>query len=91
MPDPGDMRRYAWEQLASAEEVADDYGLGLRDSIQDAVEAVIGILGMKVRCAPLKNVCRVSPQLGAIKGHVLLWASARRKGLACHSPCFSAA
>ena len=40
--------RYAWDQLAEAEEVADDYGLGARDSLQDAVEAVIAILGMKV-------------------------------------------
>ena len=42
------IRRYAWDQLAEAEEVADDYGLGARDSLQDAVEAVIAILGMKV-------------------------------------------
>ena len=49
--------RYAWEQLAAAEEVADDYGLGARDSLQDAVEAVIGILGMKVCCSRCWPFC----------------------------------
>lgn len=43
------MRRYAWEELGEQTEVADEYGLGARDSLQDTVEAVIGTLGMKVR------------------------------------------
>ena len=54
------MCRYAWDQLAEAEEVADDYGLGARDSLQDAVEAVIAILGMKVR-AELETGCGARP------------------------------
>ncbi|KAK9828743.1 hypothetical protein WJX72_001875 [[Myrmecia] bisecta] len=39
--------RSVWEELDPESEMADDYGLGLRDSLQDAVEAVIGILGMQ--------------------------------------------
>lgn len=39
--------RYAWEELGEQTEVADEYGLGARDSLQDTVEAVIGTLGMK--------------------------------------------
>ena len=58
--------RYAWDQLAEAEEVADDYGLGARDSLQDAVEAVIAILGMKVRVGA-GNACA--------EGHMLIECS----------------
>uniref|UniRef100_A0A061RA30 Coatomer subunit gamma n=1 Tax=Tetraselmis sp. GSL018 TaxID=582737 RepID=A0A061RA30_9CHLO len=39
--------RKSWEELDSATEREDDYGLGQRDSLQEAVEAVIGILGMQ--------------------------------------------
>lgn len=41
--------RYEWEQLGEGTEVADEYGLGARDSLQDTVEAVIATLGMRVR------------------------------------------
>ena len=38
--------RQAWEELGQESEMTDDYGLGQRDSLQEAVEAVTGILGM---------------------------------------------
>lgn len=40
--------RSAWEQMDESTELADSYGLGQRDSMQEAVEAVIAILGMQV-------------------------------------------
>jgi coatomer protein complex subunit gamma len=40
--------RAAWEELGEETEMADSYGLGPRESIQDAVEAVVAILGMQV-------------------------------------------
>lgn len=39
--------RKTWEELDPATEKADDYGLGQREGLQEAVEAVIGILGMQ--------------------------------------------
>mmetsp|Transcript_28720 Transcript_28720/g.80856 ORF Transcript_28720/g.80856 Transcript_28720/m.80856 type:complete len:893 (+) Transcript_28720:167-2845(+) len=39
--------RKSWEELDTSTEREDDYGLGTRDSLQDAVESVIGILGMQ--------------------------------------------
>lgn len=39
--------RKTWEDLDSETERADDYGLGQREGLQEAVEAVIGILGMQ--------------------------------------------
>lgn len=41
--------RSTWEELGEESEMADSYGLGQRDSLQEAVEAVIAILGMQVR------------------------------------------
>ena len=38
--------RQAWEELGQESEMTDDYGLGQRESLQEAVEAVTGILGM---------------------------------------------
>ncbi|KAK9907459.1 hypothetical protein WJX75_004057 [Coccomyxa subellipsoidea] len=38
--------RKAWEDTDPASEISDDYGLGMRDSLQDAVEAVMAILSM---------------------------------------------
>lgn len=40
--------RSAWDQMDESTELADSYGLGQRDSMQEAVEAVIAILGMQV-------------------------------------------
>lgn len=40
--------RSAWEEMDEGTELADSYGLGQRDSMQEAVEAVIAILGMQV-------------------------------------------
>ena len=40
--------RSAWEEMDESTELADSYGLGQRDSMQEAVEAVIAILGMQV-------------------------------------------
>jgi len=39
--------RKTWEELDTSTEREDDYGLGHRDALQDAVESVIGILGMQ--------------------------------------------
>ncbi|KAG2486424.1 hypothetical protein HYH03_014871 [Edaphochlamys debaryana] len=39
--------RKAWEELDPATEKEDEYGLGTREGLQEAVEAVIGILGMQ--------------------------------------------
>ncbi|KXZ54500.1 hypothetical protein GPECTOR_4g565 [Gonium pectorale] len=39
--------RKAWEELDPSTEKEDEYGLGQREALQDAVEAVIGILGMQ--------------------------------------------
>lgn len=36
-----------WEELGPETELADDYSLGQREGLQDAVETVAGILGMK--------------------------------------------
>ena len=38
--------RKIWDALDAGSERADDYGLGRREGLQEAVEAVIGILGM---------------------------------------------
>ena len=40
--------RSAWDEMDDSTELADSYGLGQRDSMQEAVEAVIAILGMQV-------------------------------------------
>lgn len=40
--------RSTWEEIGEESEMADSYGLGQRDSLQEAVEAVIAILGMQV-------------------------------------------
>lgn len=40
--------RAVWEELGEESEMADSYGLGTRDSIQEAVEAVVATLGMQV-------------------------------------------
>ncbi|KAF8072392.1 Coatomer subunit gamma [Scenedesmus sp. PABB004] len=39
--------RAAWEEVDPGTEREDDYGLGPRDSLQDTVETVMGILGMQ--------------------------------------------
>ena len=39
--------RKVWDGLDGESERVDDYGLGQRESLQDAVEAVVGILGMR--------------------------------------------
>lgn len=40
--------RAAWEQLDADTETTDDYGLGQRSSLEEAIEAVIETLGMSV-------------------------------------------
>eukprot|EP00232_Nephroselmis_pyriformis_P001344 CAMPEP_0182909478 /NCGR_PEP_ID=MMETSP0034_2-20130328/35771_1 /TAXON_ID=156128 /ORGANISM="Nephroselmis pyriformis, Strain CCMP717" /LENGTH=896 /DNA_ID=CAMNT_0025045735 /DNA_START=14 /DNA_END=2704 /DNA_ORIENTATION=- len=47
-----------WEDLDPETEREDDYGLGPRNSLQEAVEAVIGILGMQ----PCEGTDAVPPQ-----------------------------
>lgn len=47
--------RGTWEELGEESEMADSYGLGQRDSLQEAVEAVIAILGMQVCHVGLLN------------------------------------
>lgn len=37
----------AWEDMGEATETADEYGLGQREGLQDALETVVSILGMK--------------------------------------------
>ena len=39
--------RKKWEEMDPESERADEYGLGQRDSLQDAVEAIIGTLGLQ--------------------------------------------
>eukprot|EP00198_Chlamydomonas_reinhardtii_P001857 XP_001691193.1 gamma-cop [Chlamydomonas reinhardtii] len=39
--------RKSWEELDPSTEKEDEYGLGVREGLQEAVEAVIGILGMQ--------------------------------------------
>ncbi|EIE27371.1 Coatomer, gamma subunit [Coccomyxa subellipsoidea C-169] len=59
--------RKAWEDTDPASEISDDYGLGVRDSLQDAVEAVMSILGM----APCDGSDAVPPNA---RSHTLLLA-----------------
>lgn len=47
--------RNAWEAIDESLERVDEYGLGVRESLQEAVEAVIGILGMQA-CEGTENV-----------------------------------
>eukprot|EP00475_Leptophrys_vorax_P004173 TRINITY_DN12491_c0_g1_i1.p1 TRINITY_DN12491_c0_g1~~TRINITY_DN12491_c0_g1_i1.p1 ORF type:complete len:892 (+),score=138.66 TRINITY_DN12491_c0_g1_i1:102-2777(+) len=47
--------RAAWEAIDAELERVDEYGLGVRDSLQEAVEAVITILGMQP-CESSDNV-----------------------------------
>lgn len=47
--------RAAWEAIDVAAERTDEYGLGPRESLQEAVEAVISILGMQL-CEGTENV-----------------------------------
>lgn len=47
----------AWEELAEDSEMADDYGLGTRASLEEAVEAVLATLGM----APCEGTDVVPP------------------------------
>lgn len=49
--------RKAWEDLDVDTEIADDYGLGSRDSLQEAVETVISILGMQVGNVDSLSLC----------------------------------
>lgn len=48
--------RSAWEEMDESTELADSYGLGHRDSMQEAVEAVIAILGMQVKTSSGQTV-----------------------------------
>lgn len=47
----------AWEELPEESEMADDYGLGTRASLEEAVEAVLATLGM----APCEGTDVVPP------------------------------
>ncbi len=49
--------RTAWEALPAEAEMADDYGLGTRPGLEDAVEAVLVTLGM----APCEGTDAVPP------------------------------
>ena len=57
--------RNDWEELEAETEMADEYGIGCRDSLQDAVEAVIETLGM----APCEGTEAVPPNA---RSHVSL-------------------
>ena len=59
--------RAAWEALPEDSEMVDDYGLGQRESLQDAVEAVTRILGM----APSEGTDAVPPNA---RSHTVLLA-----------------
>ena len=37
----------AWEAIGSDFEKVDEYGLGVRENLNDAVQAVMGILGLQ--------------------------------------------
>ena len=69
--------RSAWEEMDESTELADSYGLGQRDSMQEAVEAVVAILGMQVAifaCLQLLSfTCQLCAHLGlhtVLCGHV---------------------
>ena len=49
--------RNAWESLDSELERVDEYGLGVRESLQEAVQAVSTILGMQP--CEVRMVCPV--------------------------------
>ena len=59
----------AWEELPDESEMADDYGLGTRPGLEDAVEAVLSTLGM----APCEGTDVVPPnarwELGLCPAH----------------------
>ncbi|KAK9837106.1 hypothetical protein WJX81_003075 [Elliptochloris bilobata] len=59
--------RAAWEALGEEAELGDDYGLGERENLQEAVEAVVGILGM----APCDGTDAVPPNA---RSHTVLLA-----------------
>lgn len=39
--------RGAWDAINAENEMVDEYGIGVRESLQEAVQAVITILGMQ--------------------------------------------
>lgn len=39
--------RAAWDALPAETEMADEYALGVRPNLEDAIDAVVGILGMQ--------------------------------------------
>ena len=59
--------RGAWEALPEESELVDDYGIGQRESLQEAVEAVSRILGM----APCEGTDAVPPNA---RSHTVLLA-----------------
>lgn len=59
--------RKGWEELDEASEKIDDYGLGQRDGLQEAVEAVIQTLGMQ----PCEGTEAVPPNA---RSHTVLMA-----------------
>jgi len=64
-PTPVGNFRGAWEELPEESEMADDYGLGTRASLEEAVEAVLAILGM----APCEGTDVVPPNA---RSHMVL-------------------
>eukprot|EP00217_Crustomastix_stigmatica_P014394 CAMPEP_0183795972 /NCGR_PEP_ID=MMETSP0803_2-20130417/6653_1 /TAXON_ID=195967 /ORGANISM="Crustomastix stigmata, Strain CCMP3273" /LENGTH=902 /DNA_ID=CAMNT_0026040537 /DNA_START=42 /DNA_END=2746 /DNA_ORIENTATION=- len=61
--------RKVWDEMDEESERVDDYGLGARDSLQDAVEAVMGILGMQ----PCEGTEAVPPNA---RSHTMLLSGA---------------
>lgn len=74
--------RSAWEEMDESTELADSYGLGHRDSMQEAVEAVIAILGMQVETVCVQTVtpymtCTLLVlQKSGMSQELLLWCNA---------------
>ena len=56
MPTPG-RTALLWQALPADAEMADDYGLGMRSGLEEAVEAVLTTLGM----APCEGTDAVPP------------------------------
>ena len=75
--------RAVWEELGEESEMADSYGLGTRDSIQEAVEAVVATLGMQVRVwgRDIACVCKQAwAKLCAAPAVCRCWAAQRTDG-----------
>lgn len=60
--------RNTWDTLDPELECSDEYGLGARESLQEAIQAVSTILGMQP--CEVRNVTQNFPFLGAVMVNV---------------------